>query len=102
MFKKPWFIGLAQALGVIIYCLFVSGVFQLMKKSNIQPPEFLIATFMMTFLVFSAATTGSLVFGYPVYLMMNKEIKKALQVLFSTLGFCLVLGMLIIGVIVLL
>ncbi len=97
MSKKPWFIGLAQALGVIIYCLFVSGVFQLMKKSNIQPPEFLIATFMMTFLVFSAATTGSLVFGYPVYLMMNKEIKKALWVLFSTLAFCLAFGVLLVG-----
>ena len=97
MSKKPWFAGLLQALGVLIYCVIVSGVFQLLKGTTKQPPEFLIASFMLLFLVFSAATTGALVFGYPVYLAMNKEIKKALWVLLSTLAFCVVFGGLLAG-----
>ena len=98
MSKKPWFIGLAQALGVVVYCLLVSGVFQILQKTDVQPPPLLAPAFMLLFLVFSVAVSGSLVFGYFVYLILNKQIKPALQVLFSTLGFCLLFGVLIAGV----
>ncbi|MFH1946772.1 MAG: hypothetical protein ABIJ23_01280 [Candidatus Magasanikbacteria bacterium] len=98
MSKKPWFIGLAQALGVVIYCILVSGVFQLMQKVDAQPPAFFAAAFMLLFLVFSVATVGSLVFGYFAYLLVNKKIKPAVQVLLSTLGFCLLFVILIISV----
>lgn len=99
MSKKPWFIGLAQALGVVIYCILVSGVFQLMQKVDVQPPQFLVATFMLLLLVFSVAVVGSLIFGYFAYLLINKQIKPALQVLLSTLGFCLLFVILIISVV---
>jgi len=64
MSKKPWFIGLMQALGVVIYCILVSGVFLVLGKTNTAPPAFLGVAFMLLFLVFSAAITGALVFGY--------------------------------------
>lgn len=100
MSKKPWFIGLMQALGVVIYCILVSGVFQIMQKIDAQPPALLVVAFMLLFLVFSVAVSGSLVFGYFAYLLMNKQIKPALQVLFSTLGFCLLFVILILGVVI--
>ncbi len=96
MNKKPWFIGLIQALGVIIYCGLISGLFQLLKMIAIQPPEFLIATFMLTLFVFSAAVTGATVFGYPVYLVINKQIKFAIQILLFTLLFIFLFASLVI------
>ncbi len=44
---------------------------------------------MLFLLVFSAAVTGLLVFGYPVYLVLNKKIKEALKVLGYTFLYCL-------------
>lgn len=89
MLKKLYIVGLLQALGVTIYCFIISSLFRFFESSSIEPPSFLGPAFMLLLLVFSAAVTGGLVFGYPVYLAMNKEIKKALQVLAYTLFFCL-------------
>lgn len=95
--KKPWFVGLLQALGVTIYCVLVSSFMFGAQKVFINPPAFWGIALMLLLLVFSAAITGALVFGYPVYLAMNKEIKKALWVLFSTLAFCVVFAGLLVG-----
>jgi len=47
---------------------------------------------MLTLLVFSAAITGTLVFGYPVYLVLVKnKIKEALTILAFTLLFTFIL-----------
>lgn len=96
MKNKPWLIGLVQALGVIIYCGLISGLFQLLKIIAIQPPEFLIATFMLTLLVFSAAIMGATVFGYPVYLAINKQIKPAIKILLFTFLFLFLIASLVI------
>lgn len=96
MTKKPWLIGLTQALGVIIYCGLISGLFQLLKKISIQPPEFLSATFMLTLLVFSAAIMGATVFGYPVYLAINKQIKPAIKILLFTFLFLFLIASLVV------
>lgn len=74
-------VGLLQAIGVVIYCGLVSALFWFMEEISIKPPRILTATFMLFLLVFSAAITGLLVFGYPVYLGLNKEIKRALLIL---------------------
>lgn len=70
----------------MVYCALVSALFHLFSVLHLQePPQFLAMAFMLTLLVFSAAVCGSLVFGYAVYLAINKEIKSALKVLFYTL-----------------
>ncbi len=93
-------IGLLQVLGVLVYCLLISGLFWLMDeyfRSN--PPQFVVMFFMLVILVFSAGVTGALVFGYSAYLAMNKRIKEALRVLGFTLLYSL--GFILIIVIVL-
>ena len=92
MQQKSYVIGLLQAVGVTIYCLLVSLVFSLLRRMPVDPPALLTMSFMLLFLVFSASVTGALVFAYPVYLAMNKEIKKALHVLLYTLLFCFIFG----------
>lgn len=98
--KHPVFIGLIQALGIAIYCGIIAGFFQLANEFLNGKPGMVGSVLMLTLLVFSAAITGLIVFGYPTYLAINKEIKKALQTLLYTLLFALVIILAIIFTIV--
>lgn len=95
MTKKLWLVGLLQAAGVVIYCLLISGLFYLLSQTSIKLPQFFGMAFMLTLLVFSAAVCGLTVFGYPVYLAINKNIKSALKLLLYTLAFILPLVVLV-------
>jgi hypothetical protein len=87
MKKTPSLIGFLQALGVGIYCALIAGLFSLLEKS-FATPGYLGFALMLILLVFSAAVCGFLVFGYPVYLLLNKQTKEALLILgFSALWF---------------
>lgn len=87
--QKPSLIGLLQAIGVITYCVLIALLFNFLGKTN-QQPGFLGMAAMLVLLVFSAAVTGSIVFGYPVYLFFKeKKIKEPLLVLAFTSIFCL-------------
>lgn len=95
--KKLYLVGLLQALGVALYCLFVAGIFSLLENFPEPDKGIMAPAFMLLFLVFSAGVTGATVFGYAVYLTINKEIKKAVQVLLYTFLFCLILGVIFLG-----
>lgn len=90
--KNPRIIGLLQALGISIYCGLVASFFFIMSHTIPEPPGFFGFFLMLSLFVFSAAVTGSLVFGYPVYLALVKnKIKEAFTILAYTLIFILVL-----------
>lgn len=80
-------IGFLQAAGVFIYCAIISGIFRIFNKFIGAPPEFLGTALMLVIFVFSAAITGSIVFGYPAYLVLNHRVKEALSILAYTLLF---------------
>lgn len=84
-------IGFLQALGVLVYCVLVSSFMRYSGQLFDKGPGFWGPILMLMLLVFSAGLTGSLVFGYPVYLAMHKKIKEALEVLAYTLVFLLFL-----------
>ena len=85
-------IGLCQALFVTVYCGLVALLFNYLTKAIPSGPGFFGFFFMLILLVFSAAVTGSVVFGYPVYLALAKnKIKEALTILAFTLAFSLVI-----------
>ena len=87
--SAPSILGLLQAVGVIIYCAIIASFFFFMAKSQANP-GFFGFFLMLLLLVFSAAITGSLVFGYPVYLAVVKnKIKEALEILAFTLLYAL-------------
>jgi hypothetical protein len=88
---KPSLIGLIQAVGVIVYCVLVAMLINFMGK-NAEPVGFWGVAAMLILLVFSAGVTGSMVFGYPAYLLFKeKEIKRPLLILASTSFFCLII-----------
>lgn len=84
---SPQLCGFLQALGIVIYVLFVGLVISQLESFNFEPPHPLGITMVLTLLVFSAAVSGTLVFGYPAYLLVNKETKRALMILGFTFLF---------------
>ena len=85
--EKAWKVGLCQALLVSLYCGLVAIFFNFVVQA-LPEPGFYGFFLILTLLVFSAAVTGSLVFGYPVYLaVVNKKAKEADAILAYTLGF---------------
>ncbi|MBU1202772.1 hypothetical protein KKH39_01885 [Patescibacteria group bacterium] len=85
---SPAFLGLLQALGVVIYCLIIGFFFSFMAKyGNKEADNILTTALMLTILVFSAAVTGLIVFGRPVYLVMQKKVKEAMNLLGYTFLF---------------
>ena len=87
---NPSTIGLLQALGVVVYCGLIAGMLNLFGKTITAPVGFFGSVLMLVLLVFSAAVTGSIVFGYPAYLFLkNKQVKEALLILVYTLLYCL-------------
>ena len=83
------FIGFLQAVGLVVYCLLIAVFFQYAEKFIPRPTGFFVTAFMLFLFVFSAAVTGSLVFGYPAYLALNQHMKEALTVFGFTLLYCL-------------
>ena len=72
--------GFLQALGVILYCTLIAVLFTILGKLQIvEGPGVIFFTFFLFLFVLSAAITGSLVFGYAVYLALNQKIKEALM-----------------------
>jgi len=96
---NPSIIGLLQAIGIAIYCALVVATINYFGKIFFAPPGFWGSVFILMLLVFSAAVSGSIVFGYPAYLALNKRIKRALSVLAFTalysLGIILIIVILI-------
>ena len=95
--SNPSLIGFLQALGVVAYCALIGGFFQLGNRFFPKQSVFLMSVLVLILLVFSAAITGMIVFGYPAYLALNKRIKEALFVFFYTLLYFLgIIGIMII------
>jgi len=99
---SPVLVGLLQAIGVAIYCSLVAIFFRLMNSSRIEnSPEIWGIALMLFLLVFSAAVCGILVFGYPIYLIAQRDVKKALNILAYTLLYAIIIFVLILLIIIL-
>jgi dipeptide/tripeptide permease len=89
---NPSLIGLLQAIGVIIYCVLIAALLNFLGRAGLEPPGIFGFAAILVILVFSAAVTGSIVFGYPVYLFFkDKKIKEPLLILAFTALYCLII-----------
>lgn len=89
-------IGLLQALGVAVYCALVVGIMNWFGQVFFAPPGFWGSLLILVLLVFSAAVSGSIVFGYSAYLFLkHKKTKEPLSILAFTLLYCLAIIMII-------
>lgn len=94
--KSPAVIGFMQVISVAIYCALISSFFSFMEANSLEPePKILGGLLMLFLLVFSAALCGTLVFGYPGYLIIQKETKRALKILGYTFLFAIIIFVLV-------
>lgn len=101
MFKKsenlkPYLIGLFQALGISVYCILIVLFFQTMENSSIKVNEIIAGSLILIILVLSAAISALMVFGRSVYLVINKKIREALNILAYTFLYLIVIIMIIV------
>lgn len=81
-----------DALGTAVYIVLVASLIYSLSHSGFQAGnDLIVPIFMLLLFVFSAAFTGSLVFGRPVMLYLDGKKKEALTLVFWTLGILLVL-----------
>ncbi|MEK7581313.1 MAG: hypothetical protein AAB512_03445 [Patescibacteria group bacterium] len=79
-------VRLISTLSTVLYCGAIALFFNFMSKSTIKPGFFL----MLLLFIFSAAVTGTFVFGYPAYLAVAKnKIGEAINILAFTLLYSL-------------
>lgn len=95
MKSKTFTFGFLSGLGVVIYCASVALLMTFLenKLSEMGGGTFPIII-MLILLVFSAAISGSLVFGYPAYLFIKKEFRSAIYTLATSLVTIIFFGVL--------
>lgn len=86
--------GLLSALGVLIYTSLVVWVMTTVDQMN-QPPAFWGPLAFLMLFVLSAIIVGLLVLGRPVYLYINQSKDQATKLLFYTVGWLLLLTIVI-------
>ncbi|MBU0731593.1 hypothetical protein KKC88_01800 [Patescibacteria group bacterium] len=80
LIEKPILAGIASSVLVITYCGVIAIFFILAGETSFAPvdgPNFFFFIFMLILFVLSAAVCGVLVFGLPVYFLIQNDIKKA-------------------------
>jgi len=81
--------GFGSAILEIIYCALVAWL--LTSFEHVAPqPGVMFPVFMLLLVVFSAALSGFLIFGYPVYLVVQKEIRSAIMTMSVSLATLLI------------
>lgn len=89
--RKIWFISLANALGVFLYTSAVAWVLFHVEQLFGRVRSFWAPAALLMLFVFSATVVGLMVLGRPAYLYLNGFRRQALQLLFYTVGWLLLL-----------
>ncbi len=84
-----------HALTVAVYVALVAMIPNIASKIFVEKDTFLIPMAMLLLFVFSAAVTGLLVLGRPIYLIYTGEKKDGFKFLFYTLGFILLITIIV-------
>lgn len=77
-------IGLAQAVLVLCYVLFFALSLQTIHGwlgDGIFPDPFLGMAFFLTAFVFSALVCGGAILGYPLVLLFEKNVRRAVEII---------------------
>ncbi len=93
---SAWKIGLAQAVSVLCYVLFFAISIQTVHDvlgDNMFPNPFFGMAFFLTTFVFSALFCGGSVIGYPLILLFEKNVRRAVTIIcWSALWLAVFLG----------
>lgn len=87
--------SIIDAAAVAVYVTGVSLLFSNAERIFGKMTGFLGPMAMLLLLVVSAAITGSLVFGRPVYMIYNGQKKEGIKMIFYTLGFLVLITVIV-------
>ena len=87
---KSLLYGFIFAAGVLIYVALVAWFMNSVPNNFGGVPQAVGVLFVLLLLCFSAATVGTLIFGRPIYLLIDKQLKQAATQLLLILGWLLV------------
>jgi len=99
--SKLAIIGLVNALGVAVYVFIVSFIIRNGEKIFGEMKDVFGPVAFLLIFVFSAAITGGLVFGRPVMLYLESRKAEAVKLFFYTLGWLLIVILLIFAILAL-
>ena len=95
--KRIAFLGLAQAVGTVLYVMLVVFVLinlPLEDEPGHQPSqllEFMAPVGLLLLFIASASISASLVFGYPVILALRRRVKEAALLVATTVSWIVLL-----------
>lgn len=84
--KEIWQWGLLGGVAQGLYIFLVANFFQLLRGIFPKDPALWAPIIMLTFFVFSAAVSGLLVLGRPIFLVVRKDYKEAILTVLVSLG----------------
>jgi hypothetical protein len=84
-----------HALGVAVYVALVAIIPTIASRIFVAKDSFWIPVAMLLLFVVSAAITGLLVLGRPIFLIYDGQKKDGLKMLFYTIGFLLLITIIV-------
>ena len=99
--KRIALLGLAQALGtmsyvVLVVLMLVGGLVSVDDPDRVQ--ELFVVVSALLLFVISACITGSLVLGYAAILALRQQIRDAVLLIASTVGWLVLLMLIVVGI----
>ena len=95
--KRISLLGLAQAMGTVLYVVLVVLLLVGLPSTNESPDEdgqaveYMTAVGVLLLFVISACISGALVLGYPVILALRQRIRDAILLVASTVAWLILL-----------
>jgi len=96
--NKLIFCGLANSVCVLIYISAVAWLLQNGEKIFGKMQNFWGPVAFLLLFVFSAAITGALVLGWPIWLFLNDQRKEAVKLFLYTIAWLFIITVVILGV----
>lgn len=101
IFKKKkqdnyWLYGIGGGVLEAVYCFFIAVLIQLLDSVMSGPAGVFNFLLVLLMLVFSAAISGLLIFGYPVLLVMKKKYLEAIFTVLLSVSTLIIIGLLIV------
>ena len=92
--------GLGGGILEIAYIAFVAWFIQSIDKFFTGTPESANIVLVLLLLVFSVAVSGLLIFGYPIYLVVQKKYKQAINSVMVSLLTLIIGGIIIFNILI--
>lgn len=90
-----WQYGIGSGIFVAIYCFFIA-VLMLLADGFFAGPTVIGFLLLLIIMVLSAAVSGLLIFGYPLYLALQKQYQEAIFTLLLSITTLVIIGLIII------